>query len=309
MNILITGGAGYLGGAITDILKDTSHKITVYDNLLYEEVYRKKVSFVYGDVRDTYKLKDCLSWADVVIWTAALVGDQACAIDKPLAKEINADSLQFLVTNFNKKIIFTSTCSVYGLAEGILTEESTLNPQSHYAQTKIEAEKILQNSNSLIFRLGTLFGVSDEFSRLRTDLVVNTLTMHAHADKKLTVFGGKQYRPVIHVRDVAKIICDNIISNNQGIYNLHYTNITILELAELIKKVFLDIKIEVTETSFEDTRNYQVSSAKAKINLNFNPTITLVEGINELKFLLDSKRIKNPYLNRYSNYNYLKDIL
>ncbi len=308
MNILIVGGAGYLGGAVTDILKDSEHNIVVYDNLLYENEYTKKVPFVYGDVRDTNKLKKYLDWADIVIWIAALVGDQACALDMTLTKEINTDSVKCLINNFKKKIIFTSTCSVYGMADEILDEQSKLNPLSHYANTKLWAEEILKDSNSLIFRLGTLFGVSDEFARLRTDLVLNTLTMNAHAKGKLCVFGGNQWRPLIHVRDVAETICENLYSQNPGIYNLHKENITVLQLAESMKLYFPNLTLEITDIKFEDARNYRVSSDKAIKELNFNPIISLKQGILELKSLLDEQRIKNLFADRYSNFKHLSQI-
>ena len=308
MRILITGGAGYLGGSVVDKLLQTEHEIVVYDNLLYEESYRREVPFIYGDIRDQQLLKKYLTWADIVIWLAAYVGDQACALDQPLSKEINSDSLKFLVDNFKKRIIFTSTCSVYGLNEEIVTENSKLNPLSHYAQTKLWAEEILKDSNPLILRLGTLFGVSNHFSRIRTDLVLNTLVMNAIAKKKLTVFGGQQYRPLTHVRDVAEIIVNSVNTNTKGIYNLHYKNVTIIELANLIKQLIPETELEITNTTFEDSRNYRVSSEKAKKVLNFNPTISLEAGILELKTLLDEKRIKNPFDDRYSNYLYLKHL-
>lgn len=308
MNILVSGGAGYLGGAVTSILMNTGHDIKVYDSLLYEEVYTKNVPFVYGDIRDAKKLKKYLDWADTVIWLAAFVGDQACALNKQLAKEINTDTLQFLKDNFKKKIIFTSTCSVYGASDDLLTEKSTLNPLSHYAQTKIWAEEILKGTNSLIFRLGTLFGISDSYSRLRTDLILNTLTMNAQAKGKICVFGGKQYRPLIHVKDVARIICNCIGSKRTGIYNLHYKNTTILDLAKQIKKYFPNLDLEITNTKFEDNRNYKIESTKAEEELNFIPSITFEEGIKELKELLQANRVKNPFAERYSNYLHLKNL-
>ena len=308
MKILVVGGAGYLGGAVIDKLLQTDHEIRVYDNLLYEESYRREVPFVCGDVRDKELLKKHLKWADEVIWLAALVGDQACALDKALTKEINTDSLKFLVNNFKKKIIFTSTCSVYGANDKLVTESSKPNPLSHYAITKLWSEGILKGRNALIFRLGTLFGISNHFSRIRADLVLNTLVMNGVAKGKLSIFGGKQYRPLIHVNDVAEIIVKSINTSYKGIYNIHYKNVSILELGKLIKKLVPGIKLEITKTKFEDNRNYKVSSDKAKKQIKFNPTTTLEEGILELKKLLEEKRIKNPFNNRYSNYLHLKNL-
>ena len=111
-----------------------------------------------------------------------------------------------VVSNNQKRIIFLSTCSVYGAQDGLLDEESSINPLSEYASSKIQAEEYLKDTNSVIFRLGTLFGISDEFSRIRLDLVVNILVTKALTDEKLTVFGGEQWRPLLHVNDVANAI-------------------------------------------------------------------------------------------------------
>ena len=119
-----------------------------------------------------------------------------------------------------KKIVFFSTCSVYGAQDDILNETSPTDPLSVYASTKLEAEKILSDKNALIFRLGTLFGIGDSYSRIRMDLVVNVLTAKAINDKKLTVFGGRQFRPLLHVKDAARVIEESIRSENKGIYNL-----------------------------------------------------------------------------------------
>jgi nucleoside-diphosphate-sugar epimerase len=310
MKILIVGGAGYLGGAITDLLIQSKHNILVYDILLYEETYRKQIPFVYGDIRDREKLKKYLNWADVIIWLAALVGDPACALNEELTIEINKNSVQFLKDNFKGRIIYISTCSLYGAGENILDEKSSLNPFSLYAKTKFWSEEILNDANVLIFRLGTLYGISDNFSRIRFDLVVNTLVMRAAIHKKIGVFGGKQYRPLLHVREAASAICSAIdTTNNKGIYNLHSENVTIIEIANRIKKYFPMLQVEIDKIMFQDKRDYRVSSDKAKRELGFNPILTIDEGIKELKELLEEGRIKNSFITRFSNYLYLKPLL
>ena len=133
MNVLVVGGAGYVGGGIVDQLK-SKHSVTVYDSLIYEESYRKDVNFVNGDIRDTNKLLPLLDQSDAVIWLAALVGDGACAINPKLTFEINSESVKFLVENFKKRIVFLSTCSVYGAQDGLLDENSSVNPLSEYAK-------------------------------------------------------------------------------------------------------------------------------------------------------------------------------
>jgi nucleoside-diphosphate-sugar epimerase len=135
MKVLVVGGAGYVGGAVTDILGETGHKFRVYDALLYEESYRKPVDFVYGDIRDTKNLSPHLKWADAVVWLAALVGDGACALHPDVTLEINQSSVEWLTKNFKGRIIFLSTCSVYGAQDGTLNEESAVKPLSVYAST------------------------------------------------------------------------------------------------------------------------------------------------------------------------------
>ena len=309
MKILIVGGAGYIGGALTDILKDTNHKILIYDLLLYEETYRKEVPFVFGDIRDYEKLKTHLDWADIVVWLAALVGDPACGLDATLTRKINNEPLIFLNENFNGRVIYMSSCSVYGTGEDMLTENSELNPLSLYARSKIEDEKVLEGTNTIIFRLGTLHGISDQFSRIRFDLVVNTLVMRAIIHNKIVVFGGKQYRPLLHVRDVANTIYNVLNIRNTGIYNLTAENMTIIDIARSIKAYFPELVIEKSEISFQDNRNYKVSCDKAQKEFGFNTNLTLDDAINELIELLNEGRIKDTFISRYSNYAYLKPLL
>ncbi len=306
MNILIVGGAGYVGGGIVDKLKK-HHQVTVYDSLIYEESYRKDVNFVYGDVRDQSKLLKLFKNNDAVIWLAALVGDGACSINPELTFEINSDSVKFLAENFKKRIVFLSTCSVYGAQDGLLNEDSSINPLSEYASSKVQAEEYLKGSNSIIFRLGTLFGISDEFSRIRLDLVVNILVTKALTEGKLTVFGGEQWRPLLHVNDVANAIEQTIDSETNGIFNLHYKNFKIIDIAEAIVNKVDSAIIETTPMKFQDARNYQVSSEKLFSETGFKAEIDLNTGINEIYDLIANNRIKNVNHKRYSNQNFLEE--
>lgn len=309
MNVLVVGGAGYIGGAVTDVLQTTGHNTRVYDSLVYEESYRKPVDFVYGDVRDHERLKEQLDWADAVIWLAALVGDGACAINPQLSVEINQESVKWLCENYDGRIIFTSTCSVYGAQTGMLTEESATNPLSVYATTKLTAEKYLENKNALIFRLGTLFGVSDLFARLRLDLVVNILTVRAALEGKLTIFGGDQFRPLLHVKDVAKAIVDYVGNEHTGIYNLHRQNVRIIDLAYQVRNHFPDTVVERTHVQFEDARNYRVSSDKICSQLGWKPMFSIDDGIIEIKELIETQRLKDISNPRYANQAFLKQFV
>ena len=305
MKVLIVGGAGYVGGGIVDLLSK-ENEVTVYDSLIYENSYRKNVDFIFGDIRDYKKINNVLDQYDAVIWLAALVGDGACAINPALTHEINSETVKNLAKNFKGKIVFLSTCSVYGAQEGILDESSEVNPLSEYASSKLIAEKYLADSDSIIFRLGTLFGIGDKFSRIRLDLVVNILTTKAYIDKKMSVFGGEQWRPLLHVKDVANAIAHTLDTQTNGVFNLHYKNFKIIEIANEIKKKISDVEIETTPLPFQDARNYQVSSDKLRDATGFQATVDLIHGINEMYELISSNRIKDINDPRYSNQNFLQ---
>lgn len=307
--VLVVGGAGYVGGALTDRLRETVHDVRVYDSLVYEESYRKPLDFVLGDVRDQARLRPHLHWADVVVWLAAIVGDGACALNPDLTVELNDRAVSRLADEFGGRIIFTSTCSVYGANDELLDETAAVNPLSLYAHTKLAAERHLADKNAVTFRLGTLFGVSDHFSRLRMDLAVNVLTAKAYVYGKISVFGGNQYRPLLHVRDVAEAIVQALDSSHTGVFNLHAVNMRIADLADHLKGQFPNLEVERTELKFQDNRNYRVSSEKATATFGFRPKYSVDDGIAELKALLDAGRIKNISLSRHSNHRFLRGML
>ena len=306
MKILVVGGAGYIGGALTDLLMERNYSARVYDALLYEDSYRKPVDFVFGDIRDHEKLLPHLEWADIVVWLAALVGDGACALNPEVSVEVNQESVRWLADNFDRRIVYLSTCSVYGAQDGVLDENSPTNPLSVYAITKLAAESYLKDKDAIIFRLGTIFGVGDLFSRIRLDLVVNILTVRAATKGKITVFGGDQFRPLLHVRDVGHAIMENLGTPHTGIYNLHRQNVRIVDLAYQVRNHFPDLVIHQTEMKFQDTRNYRVSSEKARRELGFSPRYSIDDGIEEIRKLIECRRLKDINSPRYSNHSFLE---
>lgn len=304
-NVLVVGGAGYVGGALTDLLAETSCNLRVFDSLMYEESYRKPVPFFYGDVRDHRTLLPHLQWADAVVWLAALVGDGACGLNPDATTQINYESTKWLAENFDGRIIFMSTCSVYGAQDGLLTEDSSVNPLSHYAVTKLEAESELQRKNALVFRLGTLYGVGDLFSRIRLDLVVNILTVRAFQSNRIRIYGGEQYRPLLHVRDAAHAIMLGLQTEKRGVFNLHESNVRIIDLAGEFRRHFPNLVVDRIERKFEDTRNYRVSSDRARNELGFAPEYCVSAGIEEIHEMLSSRRLRNVDNPRYTNQAYL----
>ena len=292
MKILVVGGAGYIGGHLSDLLLRSGHDITVYDNLMFETRYLKDINFIYGDIREKEKLLMIMKDFNIVVWLAAIVGDGACAVDPALTRTINEDSIKWLVDNYEGKIVFTSTCSVYGIHDHLIDEDAEFNPQSVYASTKLAAEKyIIKNyDNYLIFRLGTLFGLGDDFSRVRLDLVVNILTTRAMKNEPLTVFGGEQWRPILHVKDVGEALCHCLENKVTGLYNLSYKNIKIYQIAEEIAKVIDKVKIEYAHMNYEDLRNYRVKTDRIMAT-GWKPRYNITDGIREVAKLIEEHRI------------------
>lgn len=305
--ILVVGGAGYIGGFLTDYLVENNKEVTVYDNLLFESRFLKDCKFINGDIRDTEKLQKIVHDYDTVVWLAGLVGDGACQVNPALTKELNVDTFVWLVQNYEGKIVFPSTCSVYGVNNDLIGEDAKPNPLSLYAATKLEAERyvLAQRPDSLVFRLGTLFGLGDRHSRMRLDLVANILSMRAARGEALTVFGGEQWRPLLHVRDVSTAILHGLDNNISGIYNLSYKNYKICDVAGEIKKVIKDCEIKYVDMAFEDLRNYKVKNEKY-IKTGWKPQYNLQDGIKQIHSLISENRIKDTSDEVYSNAAFMR---
>ncbi len=302
-NVLIVGGAGYIGGQIAK----NNPEWDVYDNLLFEKYFYLPNKFIFGDIRDTEKLSKILPKYDTVIWLAAIVGDGACTLNPLLTKEVNEYATKWLVDNYDGRIIFMSTCSVYGASDDLLTEESEVNPLSLYALTKINSEQILsKHPNTLVFRLGTIFGCS---IRPRFDLVVNTLTAHAYLNKKIKVFGGEQWRPNIHVQDIARLVSYTATGTETGIYNVANENLRIVDIANVVKDNVPDTEMIITESPFEDNRNYKADCSKLQNTFAFEPAFSIDDGVKQLLELLKSGRVKDPFDTNFHNANYLSNKL
>jgi nucleoside-diphosphate-sugar epimerase len=310
--VLVVGGAGYVGGWLVDEAVAAGHDVRVYDLLLYEDRYLKDVPFVSGDVLDRERLRPHLEWADTVVWLAALVGDPASALDPVLTRKINLGSVEWLCGACEGRIVFPSTCSVYGAQEEELDEDSPLAPISLYAETKVACERVLleRRPDSLVLRLATLAGVGDTYSRIRLDLVVNLLVARAKAIGELQVFGGLQYRPLLHVRDVATAVVPHLEQGGPaGIFNLGTENVTILALAERIVDRVGSATIQRLDTPFQDTRNYRTSFRRAQTELGFEPRWSIDHAIDQVAELIDAGRVKDLSLAQFSNLDALRPYL
>src|SRR3990167_6015915 len=231
MKILVTGIAGYLGQVLYYLLKENGHEITGLDNFLYKQDV-SDFNIIQGDITSYIDMYNATKGVDAVVALAAIVGDEACGLDSKATESINYGSTRILIDvckqNKVKKIIYASTCSVYGTLGSVrrrrLLEGNFVNPLTLYAKTKYQSEKLLLNAirkdklDIVILRFGTLYGYAP---RMRFDLVVNIMAATAFCEDKIHVFGGNQWRPLVHVKDAAKTILTAIgKKNTYNIYNV-----------------------------------------------------------------------------------------
>ena len=295
LNILVTGGAGYLGSVMVPELLKAGHKVTVLDNFMFGQnsladcCYQESFSVVRGDTRDKNTLREITKNIDLVIPLAALVGAPLCGRDEIGTISTNRDAIKTLteVLSREQRIIMPVSNSGYGVGEdGVYcTEESPLKPISTYGITKVQAEEIMhQRGNAISFRLATVFGMSP---RMRLDLLVNDFVYRALNDRALVIFEGHFKRNYIHIRDVARVFIhaiDNFETMKNEVYNvgLSDANLSKLELAQVIKKQLPSLNIIEADIGKDpDQRNYIVSNDKIEAT-GFMPKFSLEMGIKEL---------------------------
>lgn len=292
--VLITGGAGYLGSTLAEHLLDNGYQVTVFDNLMYKQLSllhlfkRQKFKFVHGDVRNKEQLTRLVKKHDIIIPLAAIVGMLACKANPDMAIQVNYEQIKTIVDsmNPNQGLIIPNTNSQYGSSDSIITESSPFKPLSLYAETKCDAERyVFEHGNGIVLRLATVFGVSP---RMRQDLLVNDFVYKAMTDGYLVLFEGHFKRNYIHVQDIAKtfkFMIENYVLCKGEVYNvgLSNANLTKLELAERIKDYIPNLVIKQDEFKEDfDKRNYIVSNEKIE-KLGWNPEFNLDYGIKQLK--------------------------
>ena len=308
MKILITGGLGYLANYMVKELSK-EYDIAIFDNITYEPHYLDDYEFYYGDITDYKRYREVINEfkPDVVINTGAIVGDAACQVDPILTKDTNQDSVKWLSENYNGKICQLSTCSGYGINNGLLDEETPSNPISLYAETKLKAEEYIlaRNSNDLIYRLGTLQGMTG--GRPRLDLIVNLFSMLSALDQPLQVFNPEAWRPILHSKDVTTGIKLGLKENLSGIFVLSSENIQIGKLAEKVKKITGNPHPIQYKDKIEDLRNYRVSTEKIA-KFGFSPRFDLTDGVMEVYNMVKQKRVKDPFSSLYHNGKFIKEL-
>lgn len=322
MNILVTGGAGYIGSTLVPLLLADGHRVRVLDKLLHGGEPLLSVwshpsfEFLHGDVCDQAAMQAAVTGAEAVVHLAAIVGDPACAREPVLAREVNFQASIDLIEESQRvginRFVFASTCSNYGKMKEVdkyVAEESELCPVSLYAETKVAVEKELLQSGGrgkwcpTPMRFATIFGVSP---RMRFDLTVNEFTMEMLTKKHLKVFGEQFWRPYIHVRDAARAI--QLVLNSPAekvagvVFNVGATdqNFQKQQLVEMIRPHAPDAVVEFVYKA-EDPRDYRVSFTRISDKLGFKITRTVAEGIEEVVQLVRNNIIADFGAGRYRN--------
>ncbi len=308
--ILITGGGGYVGSALSDFLTKKSFDVTAYDLFMYgQDVFseKDKIRIVKGDIRDEKLFSQSVKNHDAVIHLACISNDPSFELNPKLGKSINYDAFEPLVKaslkNGVKRFIYASSSSVYGIkSEPNVNEDMSLEPLTDYSKFKVDCERILntyksENFETVTIRPATVCGYS---KRQRLDVIVNILSNLAFHKREITVFGGSQLRPNIHISDMLRAyeLLLNADPNkvNGQIFNAGWENKSVNEIAMTVKKnIGEDVKITRSET--DDNRSYHISSEKIKSVLNFQTKFTISDAVNDLKDAFEKKAFLDPLKN------------
>jgi nucleoside-diphosphate-sugar epimerase len=321
--VLLIGGAGYIGSVMVRKMLQKGYRVRILDSLIYgkqsiAELYTNpSFELIVGDFRHVDTVVRAARGVDAIIHLGGIVGDPACQLDPEFAIEVNSAATRMIkgvCIGFGiKRFIFASTCSVYGADDDLLNENSPLNPLSVYARSKVDSERILlEGANGslspTVFRMATAFGIS---YRPRFDLVINLLTAKAAVGEEITIFGGYQWRPFIHVDDVAKafIMCLESPLGKVGhqTFNVgaNELNCQISDIGKMISDLLPGTRIE-HQTDVTDKRNYRVCFDRIRNTLNFNCDKTIQDGISEIKDAIQGGLIGDYRNARFSNYLWLE---
>lgn len=323
-NVLVIGGAGYIGSALLPKLLGKGYNVRLLDLFLYgydaidDILDHPKLETLRADFRQIDKVVEAMRGMDAVIHLGAIVGDPACALDEEITLEVNLMATRMIAEVAKgsgvSRFIFASTCSVYGASDDVLDERSTLNPESLYARSKVASERVLMSMADSSFaptllRFGTIYGLS---GRTRFDLVINLLAAKALVDGKITVFGGDQWRPFLHVHDAAKAVFETLEAPLQRIRNQVFNvgsneqNYTISQVGELIHDLIPTAQL-LDVGADGDRRNYRVCFDKVSNALNFVPEWTVEQGVHQVIEAIESGKILDYRDPKFSNVKFLSD--
>jgi nucleoside-diphosphate-sugar epimerase len=322
--VLIIGGAGYIGSALVPKLLDQGYRVRVLDVLLFgDDPIRKYLSdpnleIVQGDFRHVEMVVKAIQDVDMVVHLGAIVGDPACSLDEDLTIDVNLSATRMLAelakAHGVNRFVFASTCSVYGASDGILNERSLTRPVSLYGHTKLASEKVLlamadERFAPTIVRFATIYGLS---GRTRFDLVINLLAAKAKVDHQITVYGGNQWRPFVHVDDAAKAVATVLNAPRPLVANQIFNvgsndqNHTIREIGEMIHEQVVTAELTVNDDDV-DLRNYRVDFGKIRNVLGFRPSWTIQDGIEQVLEAIASGDVTDYQESRYSNVKFLTE--
>jgi nucleoside-diphosphate-sugar epimerase len=307
--VLVTGGAGYVGAVLVPKMLAAGHKVKVLDLYLYGDHVLSQVASnpnleqIKGDIRDRKLLERVMPGCDAVIHLACISNDPSFELDPDLGRSINYDAFFDLVAVAKdtgvRRFIYASSSSVYGVKpDSNVTEELALEPLTDYSKYKALCEDVLLKEQSpsfttLVLRPATVCGYSP---RLRLDLTVNILTTHAYNTGKITVFGGGQKRPNIHIDDMAAVYLRSLAATDAEIagkiFNAGYENHTVSQLAEMVRGV-MGKPIDIVTTSTNDNRSYHISSEKIHRELGFAPVRTIADAARDLVVAFDKGLVPN----------------
>ena len=319
--ILVTGGAGYVGSVLIPKLLAQQYRVKVLDLYIYgqhslQEVRNdSKLEEIKGDIRDIKLVKDCLNDCDAVIHLACISNDPSAELDPELTQSINHDAftplLEACIEKGIRRFIFASSSSVYGISDApIVNELHPRVPVSAYNISKAYCEDQIVKYNSKDFSIATIrpATVCGYSPRLRLDLTVNILTNHAFHKGEITVFGGDQYRPNLHIEDMADLYIQVLNEPNSKvsgeIFNAGYQNKKVLDIALAVKDIFKELypdrpNIKITRTPSDDIRSYRISSQKIEDTLNFKPKRTIEDAIVGLCKAFEEKKVPDPFGSTY----------
>jgi len=321
-NIFITGGAGYVGAVLTPKLLSKGYNVTVLDLMMYGENVlpdHPNLKKVKGDIRDQQLLKKILPGQDAVIHLACISNDPSFELNPSLGKSINLDAFEPLVKISKesgvKRFIYASSSSVYGIKEESNVHEGMkLEPLTDYSIFKAKCEEILEKYRSddfttLTIRPATVCGYSP---RLRLDLTVNILTNLAVNKGEITVFGGEQKRPNLHIEDMTDLYCMLLELPKEKIsgkiWNAGYENHKVKEIAQMVKNVVGE-NVNIITTSTNDNRSYHISSEKIKKDIGFVPNHTIEDAVRDLKNAFAKGLIPNSFTDdKYFNVKLMQNI-
>lgn len=318
-HVLVTGGAGYVGSALVPRLLDAGHKVTVLDLYMYGEDAlegvrgRPKLREIVGDLRDRTAVERALSGCDAVIHLACISNDPSYDLDPELGRSINYDAFEPLVRSARdqgvRRFIYASSSSVYGVREEAeVTEDLALKPLTDYSKYKAMCEEVLARYQAPEFTTVTIrpATVCGYAPRMRFDLTVNILTNHAVNNGRITVFGGGQRRPNIHIDDMVRLYQQLLHETDEKIagkvFNCGYQNQRVGDLAEIVRATvsgrFPDRSaVEIVATPTDDTRSYHVSSKKIARDLGFEPRHSIEDAVGDLCHAFSADRFRDPLNN------------